>query len=89
MLSGSGIIDKLLEDIPIPRGAKVEKRFERPFIADIEAEFLKGIGSPAVLKTIYPDWDIAIHRGSRTLEKGGIPEEHKHNGRRDERAKRQ
>ena len=39
MTSATGIINKLLKDIPVPRVVKILQNFERPILGDVEAEF--------------------------------------------------
>ena len=53
-------IDELLKDIFIPRVVRVAQRFERPFIAGIEAEFLKNIRNSGLLKAIHPGMSVAM-----------------------------
>ena len=53
-------IDELPKDIFIPRVVRIVQRFERPFIAGIEAEFLKNIRNSGLLKAIHPGMSVAI-----------------------------
>ncbi|MBI5580397.1 MAG: DUF2088 domain-containing protein [Deltaproteobacteria bacterium] len=67
MTTGTGIIGKLLKDIPIPRVVKILQKFERPILDDVEAEFIKRLRSSRVLDRVQPGMRIAIGVGSRGI----------------------
>jgi hypothetical protein len=67
MTSGTGIINKLLKDIPVPRVVKTLQKFERPILGDVEAEFVDRLRSSRVLDRVRPGMSIAIGVGSRGI----------------------
>jgi len=63
----SNTIDRLVGDVPIPRVVKVRQKFERPFIADVEAAVLDRLHSSRVLDAVRPGMRIAVGVGSRGI----------------------
>lgn len=63
----SNTIDRLVGDVPIPRIVKVRQKFERPFIADVEAAVLERLRSSRVLDAVRPGMRIAVGVGSRGI----------------------
>jgi hypothetical protein len=63
----SNTIDRLVGDVPIPRVVKVRQKFERPFIADVEAAVLDRLQSSLVLDAVRPGMRIAVGVGSRGI----------------------
>ena len=63
----SNTIDRLVGDVPIPRIVKVRQKFERPFIADVEAAVLDRLRSSRVLDAVRPGMSIAVGVGSRGI----------------------
>lgn len=59
------IFDKLLDPIFLPKVVKVRQHFQRPFIEDLEGEFLTRLHERQVLAQIQPGWNVAIAVGSR------------------------
>lgn len=66
------IIDKLLHSIPIPELARVEQKFDRPVVADIEKDFSSKLHHSGVLKEISKGWQVAITVGSRSISNGPL-----------------
>ncbi len=66
------IIDKLLHSIPIPELARVEQKFDRPVVADIEKDFSSKLHHSGVLKKISKGWQVAITVGSRSISNGPL-----------------
>jgi len=62
-----GFIDQLLDDIPIPRVAKIRQVFENPYIKDVEEELVKKLTEKEVLNQIKVGARIAITVGSRGI----------------------
>ncbi len=60
-------IDDLLKDVPIPRMAKVAQSFERPRVADVEAELLRGLAAKPVFEPLPRGASIAVAAGSRGI----------------------
>jgi Lactate racemase N-terminal domain len=67
MTSGTGIINKLLNDIPIPRVVKTRQNFERPVLGDVEAALLDRLRKSRVLDSVRPGMSIAVGVGSRGI----------------------
>ena len=67
MTSGSGIIRRLLEDVPIPRVVKIQQRYDRPVMSDAAEEFLRQLRQSGVLAAVKPGMSIAIGIGSRGI----------------------
>jgi len=67
MTSGTGIIDNLLKDIPIPRVVKIRQNFERPVLGDVEATVLDRLHTSHVLDLVRPGMSIAVGVGSRGI----------------------
>ena len=60
-------IDNLLDGVPIPRLIKVRQTFERPRIADVEAELVKKLRASSTLAKVKPGQRIAVTAGSRGI----------------------
>ena len=60
-------IDNLLDGIPIPRLIKVRQSFERPRIADVEAELVQKLRGSGALAKVKRGQEIAITAGSRGI----------------------
>jgi hypothetical protein len=60
-------IDNLLDGIPIPRLIKVRQTFERPGIADLEAELVKKLRGSGALAKVKRGQKIAVTAGSRGI----------------------
>ncbi len=60
-------IDDLLRDVPVPRMAKVVQSFERPRVADVEAELLRGLAAKHVLEDVRRGASVALAVGSRGI----------------------
>jgi hypothetical protein len=67
MPSDTGIINKLLKDIPVPRVVKILQNFERPILGDVETEFIDRLRSSRVLAPVRPGMRIAVGVGSRGI----------------------
>jgi hypothetical protein len=67
MTSGTDIINKLLNDIPIPRVVKTRQNFERPVLGDVEAALLDRLRKSRVLDSVRPGMSIAVGVGSRGI----------------------
>ena len=67
MTSGSGIINQLLKDTPIPRVLKIRQDFERPVLGDIEAAVLDRLRRTHVFDRLRPGMSIAVGVGSRGI----------------------
>jgi len=66
------IIEKLLHSIPIPELARVEQKFDRPVIRNIEEDFSVKLHDSGVLKDIRKGWKTAITVGSRGISNGPL-----------------
>jgi hypothetical protein len=60
-------IDELLDGIPIPRLIKVRQTFERPRIADVEAELVRKLRGSGALARVKRGHRIAVTAGSRGI----------------------
>ena len=60
-------IDNLLDGIPIPRLIRVRQSFERPRIADVEAELVQKLRGSGGLAKIKRGQKIAVTAGSRGI----------------------
>lgn len=60
-------IDKLLDSIKIPKMVKVEQRFERPIIKNVESELIKKLDAKKVLRKIKKGQSVAVAVGSRGI----------------------
>jgi hypothetical protein len=67
MTSGTYIINKLLQDVPIPRVVKVRQKFERPVLSDVEATVFDRLRSSRALDAVRPGMRIAVGVGSRGI----------------------
>jgi hypothetical protein len=60
-------IGNLLDGIRIPRVIKVRQTFERPRIADVEAELVQKLRGSSTLAKVKPGQQIAVTAGSRGI----------------------
>jgi len=60
-------IDELLREVPVPRMATVAQSFERPRVADLEAELLRELAAGGILGAIPPGASVAVAVGSRGI----------------------
>jgi hypothetical protein len=60
-------IDRLLDDIKIPRMVKVNQTFPRPIIGDIEKEFMDKLYGKDVLSRVRSGQKVAVAVGSRGI----------------------
>jgi hypothetical protein len=67
MDSTSSPIERLLQDIPLPRVVKIGQRYARPVIADVAADFLERLRVSGALEAVEPGMSIAIGVGSRGI----------------------
>jgi len=65
-------VDDLLENIPLPKMAKVAQRFPRPTIDDISKAVVSGFERKEVLSRLPPGSTVALTVGSRGI--AGLPE---------------
>ena len=66
------IVEKLLHPTPIPELARIEQRFDRPIIRNMEDDFSSKIHNSGVLKGIRKGWNVAITVGSRGISNGPL-----------------
>lgn len=66
------IVEKLLHSTPIPELARVEQKFDRPVIRNIEDDFSLKLHNSGVLKEIRKRWKAAITVGSRSISNGPL-----------------
>ncbi len=62
-----GIIDQLLQDLPLPRMVRISQSFAAPEVGDVAANLREQLSAPGILDTIKPGMRIAIGVGSRGL----------------------
>ena len=67
MYSGTGIVEKLLQDIPVPRVFRIRQKFDRPVLGDVEQVLRERLRSSRVLDTVRPGMSIAVGVGSRGI----------------------
>src|SRR5574340_878927 len=60
-------IDSILKDIPLPRMAAIETRFERPVLGDVGQAFRESLRASRVLDGIRPGMSLAVGAGSRGI----------------------
>ncbi|MFA6506990.1 MAG: lactate racemase domain-containing protein [Treponemataceae bacterium] len=60
-------IDTLLDPIPIPRFVKIRQKFDRPKVADPEAELVSQLNAKGILGKIKRGMSIAVTVGSRGI----------------------
>ncbi len=60
-----GIIQDLLQDIPLPRMVKVRQKFAAPEVADLAGTLRQELGKPGTGDRVKPGMRIAIAVGSR------------------------
>lgn len=66
-------IDRLLENIPIPRMVRVRQHFDRPFLEDVESSFLEGLKAQELLSQISEGQKELLHHMSIQDEAIGAP----------------
>jgi len=66
------IVEKLLHSTPIPEVARIEQKFDRPVIRNIEDDFSSKLHNSGVLKEIRKGWRAAITVGSRSISNGPL-----------------
>jgi hypothetical protein len=64
-----GILQELLKDIPIPKMAKVNVRFNDEQIVDLGGDLGAKLRQPHIMKKVKPGMEIAIAVGSRGLDR--------------------
>lgn len=64
-----GILQELLKDIPIPKMAKVNVRFNDEQIVDLGSELRAKLRQPHIMEKVKPGMEIAIAVGSRGLDR--------------------
>ncbi|OZB98744.1 lactate racemase domain-containing protein [Paenibacillus sp. XY044] len=64
-----GILQELLKDIPIPKMAAVNVRFNNDQIEDLDSELGPKLRQPRILEKVKPGMEIAIAVGSRGLDR--------------------
>jgi len=62
-----GVIDELLQDVPLPRMARVRQIFPDNAIGDVEAALRAELGQPAIAALVAPGASIAVGVGSRGI----------------------
>jgi len=62
-----GVIDSLLQDVPLPRMARVRQVFADNAIADVEAALRAEFSQPAIEALIKPGASVAVGVGSRGI----------------------
>lgn len=67
MSAGTGIFEKLLQDIPVPRVLRIRQKFDRPVLGGIEPVLLERLRNSRVLDTVRPGMSIAVGVGSRGI----------------------
>ena len=67
MCSGTGIVEKLLQDIPVPRVFRIRQKFDRPVLGDVEKVLRERLRNSRVLDTVRPGMSIAVGVGSRGI----------------------
>ncbi|PLS09706.1 lactate racemase domain-containing protein [Neobacillus cucumis] len=64
-----GILQELLNDIPVPKMAKVKVNFENNKIDDLGTELKKKLSQEKIQQKVKPGMEIAIAVGSRGLDR--------------------
>ncbi|GIO54028.1 lactate racemase domain-containing protein [Paenibacillus cineris] len=64
-----GILQELLKDIPIPKMAKVNVRFNDEQIVDLGGDLGAKLRQPHIMEKVKPGMEIAIAVGSRGLDR--------------------
>ncbi|MFK9095114.1 lactate racemase domain-containing protein [Bacillus salipaludis] len=64
-----GILQELLKDIPVPKMAKVNVKFDDKMIDDLSAVLKEKLQQEQIIKTVQPGMEIAIAVGSRGLDR--------------------
>jgi hypothetical protein len=62
-----GIISQLLQDVPLPRMARIWQSFAAPEVNDVPFTLREQLAKPGILDTIKPGMRIAVGVGSRGL----------------------
>lgn len=64
-----GILQELLKDIPVPKMAKVNVKFDDAKIDDLDFVLMEKLQREQVVKSIKPGMEIAVAVGSRGLDR--------------------
>ncbi|EKN62501.1 hypothetical protein BABA_25801 [Neobacillus bataviensis LMG 21833] len=64
-----GILQELLKDIPVPKMAKVNVKFDDKMIDDLSAVLKEKLQQEQIIKTVRPGMEIAVAVGSRGLDR--------------------
>ncbi len=64
-------VSKLLQDVELPRMIRMEQRFPRPCIDDVEAAVREELHKPEIWSRIQPGMEIAVGVGSRGITNYG------------------
>jgi hypothetical protein len=67
MASQTGIVQRLLQGIVIPRAVKICQNFERPVLHDVEAVLFESLHASRVLHPVRPGMSIGVGVGSRGI----------------------
>lgn len=60
-------INRILKDIPLPRLAEVQVRFDRPVLENVERTFLEKLRASGVMAGVRPGMKLAVGAGSRGI----------------------
>jgi len=64
-----GVLEQLLDPIPLPRTLRIRQRFDDDHIADVEAEVASKLASSGQLERIKPGQRVAVAVGSRGIDR--------------------
>ncbi|WML38572.1 lactate racemase domain-containing protein [Neobacillus sp. OS1-2] len=64
-----GILQELLKDIPVPKMAKVNVKFDDKMIDDLRKALMEKLQQEQIIKTVRPGMEIAVAVGSRGLDR--------------------
>ncbi|GAB3045760.1 nickel pincer cofactor-dependent isomerase, group 22 [Virgibacillus ainsalahensis] len=64
-----GILQELLQDIPLPKMAKVKQEFDRSQVDDLSAALGAELDKEYIKETVKPGMEIAIAVGSRGMDR--------------------
>ena len=64
-----GVLEEMLDPIPLPRTLRIRQRFDDDYIADVEAETLERLRASGQLARIRPGQKVAITVGSRGVDR--------------------
>lgn len=67
MSSRPDAVAAMLQDIPIPRVAEIQQKFDRPVLAEVAAGLHDGLARSGVLDAVQPRMSIAVGVGSRGI----------------------